>query len=60
MKKISIVLALSCLLACHGNESAESEPTDLDRKKNDDTTVIKTDSANMIKKDSTDTVSKNK
>jgi hypothetical protein len=55
MKKIFIVLGLSFLFACHGNESADSQPTDLDRTKNNDTTAIKTDSLNNIKTDSTDT-----
>jgi hypothetical protein len=55
MKKMFIVLVTSCLFACHGNESAESKPTDLDRTKNNDTTAIKTDSSHILQKDSTDT-----
>jgi hypothetical protein len=55
MKKIFILLVTSCLFACHGNESADNKPTDLDRTKNNDTSVVKTDSLNTIKKDSTDT-----
>jgi hypothetical protein len=39
MKKIFIILILSSLIACSGNESAEIKPTDLDRTDNDDTSA---------------------
>lgn len=54
MKKTVIVLVLSGLFACHGNESAENKPTDLDRTKNRDTSIIKKDSI-LDRKDSMDT-----
>ena len=60
MKKILIVLGLSFLFACHGNETADSKPTDLDRTKNNDTSAVKIDSSNAIKKDNTDTTHLNK
>jgi hypothetical protein len=56
MKKIFIILGLSCLFACHGNENAENKPTDLDRTKNNDTSIVLKDSSTLIKRDSTDTV----
>jgi hypothetical protein len=55
MKRISIVLATVFLIACHGNETAETQPTDLDRTKNNDTSVVPVDSVNIIRTDSTDT-----
>ena len=55
MKKILIILGLSCLVACHGNENAENKPTDLDRTKNNDTSAIPKDSLSIMKRDSTDT-----
>jgi hypothetical protein len=55
MKKIFLVLGLSLLFACHGNETADSKPTDLDRTKNNDTSVVPTDSSKTLIKDSTDT-----
>ena len=59
MKKIFIVLGLSFLFACHGNETADNKPTDLDRTKNNDTSVVSTDSSSIIMKDSTDTTHDN-
>ena len=55
MKKIFIALLVSCLFACHGNENAENQPTDVDHTKNNDTSAVKTDSSKTIQKDSTDT-----
>ena len=55
MKKICIVLVTGRLIACHGNENAETKPTDLDQTKNNDTSAVKTDSSSNIRKDSTDT-----
>jgi len=55
MKKILIVLGLSCLFACHGNENAENKPTDVDQTKNNDTSAVPVDSSRTILKDSTDT-----
>lgn len=55
MKKILIVLALSIFFACHGNENAENKPTDLDRTKNNDTSVVPADSSATVAKDSVDT-----
>jgi hypothetical protein len=60
MKKIFFIAGLSFLLACHGNETADSKPTDLDRTKNNDTSAVKMDSLNTIKKDSLDTTHLNK
>ncbi|MGZ3923468.1 MAG: hypothetical protein ACXVLT_00220 [Flavisolibacter sp.] len=40
MKKLFIVLSLSVLFACHGNENAENKPTDQDRTKNNDTSAV--------------------
>jgi hypothetical protein len=60
MKKIFIVLGLSFLFACHGNETADNKPTDLDRTKNNDTSVVPTDSSSIIVKDSTDSASQNR
>jgi len=54
MKKIFLVLGLGFLFACHGNETANTKPTDLDRTKNNDTSVVPSDST-KIHKDSTDT-----
>jgi hypothetical protein len=55
MKKVSIILAIVFLIACHGNETAETQPTDLDRTKNNDTSAVPVDSVNTIRTDSTDT-----
>jgi len=33
-------LGLSILFACHGNESADNKPTDLDGTKNNDTSAV--------------------
>jgi hypothetical protein len=54
MKKLSIVVFTVFLLACHGNETAENQPTDLDRTNNNDTSAIPRDSINTAKLDSTD------
>lgn len=58
MKKISIVLATVFLFAC--NDNAEIQPTDLDRTKNNDTSVVPVDSANTLRTDSADTTRLNK
>jgi hypothetical protein len=55
MKKIFIVLIAGGLFACHGNESANPKPTDLDRTKNNDTNAVKKDSSIISKKDSSNT-----
>jgi hypothetical protein len=60
MKKISIVLVAIFLISCGGNENAENQPTDLDRTKNNDTSVVPIDSLNALKTDSTDTTGLNK
>lgn len=54
MKKLSTVLFTVFLLACHGNETAENQPTDLDRTKNNDTSVVPRDSVTTLPMDSTD------
>jgi hypothetical protein len=54
MKQIFLALGLSFLFACHGNESADNKPTDLDRTKNNDTNAVKQDSLDN-KPDSSDT-----
>ncbi|MGZ3851222.1 MAG: hypothetical protein ACXVBX_00440 [Flavisolibacter sp.] len=56
MKKLFIVLSLSVLFACHGNENAENKPTDQDRTKNNDTSAVLKDSSVVGKKNSTDTI----
>jgi hypothetical protein len=53
MKKISIALATVFLFAC--NDNAENEPTDLDRTKNNDTSVVPVDSVDALRVDSADT-----
>jgi hypothetical protein len=60
MKKISIALVAIFLISCGGNENAENQPTDLDRTKNNDTSVVPIDSLNALKTDSTDTTRLNK
>jgi hypothetical protein len=55
MRKIFVLMSLVFLFACHGNENAETKPTDLDRTKNNDTSVVPTDTSVVAKKDSTDT-----
>ena len=60
MKKTFIVLATVFLTACGGNENAENQPTDLDRTKNNDTSVVPVDSVNSIRTDSIDTTRLNK
>jgi hypothetical protein len=60
MKKISIALVTVFLISCGGNENAENQPTDLDRTKNNDTSVVPIDSLNALKTDSTDTTRLNK
>jgi hypothetical protein len=55
MKQIFIFLVLGCLIACNGNETAESKPTDLDRTKNNDTSVVATDSPYTATPGSADT-----
>jgi len=54
MKKSLFVLLITILSAC-GNQSAENRPTDLDRTKNNDTSVVPSDSSRTIKNDSIDT-----
>jgi hypothetical protein len=56
MKKVSIILTTVFLIACHGNETAETQPTDLDRTKNNDTSAMPIDSVNIIRTDSSDTI----
>lgn len=58
MKKITIALATVFLFGC--NDNAENQPTDLDRTKNNDTSVVPMDSLNAIRIDSTDTTRLNK
>lgn len=41
MKQIFLILSLSVLFACHGNEDAQIKPTDLDRTNNNDTDAKK-------------------
>jgi hypothetical protein len=53
MKKISIVLATVILFAC--NDNAGNQPTDLDRTKNNDTSVVPVDSPNTLRTDTIDT-----
>jgi len=60
MKKIFIGLGLSFLFACHGNENAENQPTDVDKTKNNDTSAVIKDSINTQSVDSTDTSRLNK
>jgi hypothetical protein len=60
MKKISIALVAIFLISCGGNENAENQPTDLDRTKNNDTSIVPIDSLNALKTDSTDTTRLNK
>lgn len=54
MKNSLFVLAIIVLCSC-GNQSAENQPTDLDRTKNNDTSAVPADTSQTIKKDSTDT-----
>jgi hypothetical protein len=54
MKKIFIVSSLSFLIAC-GNQSAENDPSDLDRTKNNDTSAVIQDSLTPVQKDTADT-----
>lgn len=54
MKKSLFILLITILYAC-GNQSAENQPTDLDRTKNNDTSVVPTDTSQTLKRDSTDT-----
>jgi hypothetical protein len=54
MKALLFVLVLIIFCGC-GNQSAENQPTDLDRTKNNDTSVVPSDSSHIIKRDSTDT-----
>ena len=49
MKKSLFVLLITISSAC-GNQSAENRPTDLDRTKNNDTSVVPSDSSRTIKK----------
>ena len=53
MKKICILLATVFLFAC--NDNAENHSTDLDRTKNNDTSVVPVDSANTLPIDTADT-----
>jgi hypothetical protein len=59
MKKIIVVLVVGKFLSC-GNQSAENQPTDLDRTKNNDTSAVSIDSSKMIQSDGTDTSRLNK
>jgi len=54
MKKIFIALSTGLLIACGGNQSADNQPTDLDRTKNNDTNAVVADSLQPLQKDSTD------
>ena len=54
MKRIIIALATIVLIACGGNQSADNQPTDLDRTKNNDTPAVVTDSSQTFQRDSTD------
>jgi hypothetical protein len=56
MKKLFLVLTLSSLLACNGNESADNEEVDLDNTDNDDTSARKATDANTYRIDSLDSV----
>jgi hypothetical protein len=60
MRKIFVLMSLVFLFACHGNENAETKPTDLDRTKNNDTSVVPNDSSMVARKDSTDTAHLNR
>jgi len=51
MKFSLFVFAIVILCGC-GNQSAENQPTDLDRTKNNDTSVVPVDSSQTLKKDS--------
>jgi hypothetical protein len=53
MKNSIFILVITVFCAC-GNQSAENQPTDLDRTKNNDTSVVPKDSSQTMKKDSTD------
>ena len=53
MKKSIFILVITVACAC-GNQSAENQPTDLDRTKNNDTSAVPADTSQIIKKDSTD------
>jgi len=53
MKTSLLVLVLIIFCSC-GNQSAENQPTDLDRTKNNDTSVVPADSSQNMKRDSTD------
>jgi hypothetical protein len=53
MKNALFVLVIIIFCGC-GNQSAENQPTDLDRTKNNDTSVVPADSSQNIKRDSTD------
>ena len=55
MEKLFIVVSLSLLFACRGNENAKNKPTDQDKTKNNDTSAVLKDSSTLVKKDSTDT-----
>lgn len=63
MKKIIVVFALSCLVACHGNEAANNKPNELDRTDNDDTNAVEARKMNTKALDSlnlADTTHKNR
>jgi hypothetical protein len=58
MKYISLSIMVAFLMSCHGNESADSKPTDLDHTINRDT--LNRSGDNSLKKDTTtiDTLNK--
>lgn len=55
MKKLFIVFITGVLISCHGTESADAKPTDLDRTDNDDTSAKPRLDGMNNKADTTDT-----
>ena len=53
MKNSILILVITVFCGC-GNQSAENKPTDQDRTKNNDTSVVPRDSTQIPKRDSID------
>ena len=55
VKNVFLLLVVSLLAACSGNESADSKPTDVDRTENNDTAVKPEIVPDSIPKNNSDT-----